>query len=55
MSEPFRLTEKNGWFYVVDADGCDFEYSGPWRYREDAQQYCDELNGVKQPSGRGNG
>jgi hypothetical protein len=42
----FHIVERDGWFYVLDEDGCDFEYSGPWRYRPDAQEYADELNGT---------
>lgn len=45
MRDPYRVTERLGWSYVVDEDGCDAgEFSGPWRYRSDAQEYCNELN-----------
>lgn len=49
MAEPsFHVIERKGWSYVVDEDGCDVgEYSGPWRYRWEAQEYADDLN--KQP------
>ena len=42
----YRVVQEYGWSYVVAADGRFFGYSGPYRYREDAQEYCDELNGV---------
>jgi hypothetical protein len=41
----YRVIEKLGWSYGIDEDGCDIgEFSGPWRYRHDAQEYADELN-----------
>lgn len=47
LTKGFHVVIRNGWSFVVDEAGCDFgEWSGPWRYRWEAQDYADELNGA---------
>lgn len=45
----YHVIEKSGWSYVV-GPGEPPRDSGPWRYRWEAQEYADELNGKTQPS-----
>lgn len=42
MRPRYRVEERHGWCYVVDEEYG--TWSGPWRYRADAQQEADELN-----------
>ena len=42
----YTVVERNGWSYVVGAP--ELRDAGPWRYRWEAQEYADELNGAAQ-------
>jgi len=47
LTEPqYTVVERNGWSYVVGAP--ELRDAGPWRYRWEAQEYADELNGAAQ-------
>ncbi len=42
QQKPYRVTEKNGWSYVVGEPTP--KDSGPWRYRWEAEEYASECN-----------
>lgn len=44
-SPPYSVEERRGWFYAVGGGKPDY---GPFRYRWEAQEYADELNGREQ-------